>query len=375
MSDCPEAASPAAPCDPSTDARAARLKKFEREQLIIEHLNRGVSVAEIAAREEVTEKRMRALVSEILARRMPEPPAEFLALQVSRLNEALMVAYSAMSGANLKAVGLVVRIVRELDRYHGFSAAHRRVLPDAPRLDHEDRLAPDARLTKRPEAAPQVLEKAAPRNGVVPDASDPQNAAPIRDEASASFLETPAQAPLALDAPPPDRPETAPQELEKPHSAPGNGMGAEASDPQDAAPVRDEASGLGTPAEAPLAPDPPPADRPETVPQPFGIARIAPGNGAAWQAPDPQDAAPIRNEAFASGLETPAEESLAIDAPLNDRPEAAPQALEKPQIRTANGMGAAWALGGAFFVSPAVAGPAAFRRVNVRATQNGIAAC
>src|SRR5271157_3889183 len=263
-----ESVPPAPLRDRSIEARrAARQAKARRERRIVDFLNRGVSVAEIAAREEVTEKRMRALVSGILARRMPEPPAEFLALQVSRLNEALMVAYSAMSGANLKAVGLVVRIVRELDRYHGFSAAHRRVLPDAPRLDHEDRLAPDARLTKRPEAAPQVFEKAAARNGAVPDASDPQDAAPIRDEASASFLETPAQAPLALDAPPPDRPETAPQELEKPQSAPGNGMGAEASDPQDAAPVRDEASGLGTPAEAPLAPDPPPADRPEAAPQ------------------------------------------------------------------------------------------------------------
>ena len=38
---------------------------------------------------------MRALVSEILARRMPDPPAEFLALRVSRLSEALLVAYSA----------------------------------------------------------------------------------------------------------------------------------------------------------------------------------------------------------------------------------------------------------------------------------------
>ncbi len=64
---------------------------------------------------------MRALVREILARRMPEPPAEFVALQVSRLNEALLVAYNAMSGANLGAVDRVVRIVRELDRYHGFS--------------------------------------------------------------------------------------------------------------------------------------------------------------------------------------------------------------------------------------------------------------
>ena len=127
---------PAQVRDRSIEARrAARLAKAQRERRIVDLLNRGVTVAEIAAREEVTEKRMRALVSEILARRMPEPPAEFLALQVSRLNEALLVAYSAMSGANLRAVDRVVKIVRELDRYHGFFAAGRRVLPDAPRLE------------------------------------------------------------------------------------------------------------------------------------------------------------------------------------------------------------------------------------------------
>jgi len=82
--------------------RAARLAKARRESRIVDLLNRGISVAEIAARENVTEKRMRALISEILARRMPEPPAEFVALQLSRLNEALLVAYGAMSGANLR---------------------------------------------------------------------------------------------------------------------------------------------------------------------------------------------------------------------------------------------------------------------------------
>src|SRR5271166_5365847 len=151
--------------------RAARVAKARRERRIVDLLNRGVSVAEIAAREKVTEKRMRALVSEILARRMPEPPAEFVAFQVSRLNEALLVAYSAISGANLRAVDLVVKIVRELDRYHGFSAPHRRVLPDAPRLEQEDRLALDAQLN-RPETAAQELEKArsAPGNGAGADA-------------------------------------------------------------------------------------------------------------------------------------------------------------------------------------------------------------
>ena len=129
MSDCPGAAWPAAPLAPPTDARAARLKKFERERLIVDYLNRGLSVAEIAARAGVSEKRMRAVIREILARRMPAPPEEFVAVQLSRLNEALLVAYSAMGPTNLEAVGHVVRIVRELDRYHGLFAGRR--LPEA----------------------------------------------------------------------------------------------------------------------------------------------------------------------------------------------------------------------------------------------------
>uniref|UniRef100_UPI003F9CD2BD hypothetical protein n=1 Tax=Roseiarcus sp. TaxID=1969460 RepID=UPI003F9CD2BD len=77
MSYCAEAASAAAPHNPLTDARAARLAKFEREQLIVGYLNRGVSVAEIAARMDVSEKRMRAIIRDPrtgirgLARRMP----------------------------------------------------------------------------------------------------------------------------------------------------------------------------------------------------------------------------------------------------------------------------------------------------------------
>ena len=123
LSACLEAAPPVAPSYPSTDARAARLAKFKREQRIVEYLNRGVSVAEIAAQVGVGEKRMRAVIREILARRMPHPPEEFVAIQLSRLNEALLVAYSAMSLTNLKAVDQVVKIVRELDRYGGAFAA------------------------------------------------------------------------------------------------------------------------------------------------------------------------------------------------------------------------------------------------------------
>ena len=125
---------PPGACQPPAPARVARLAKFKREQLIVDYLNRGVSVAEIAARIGVGEKRMRAIIRDILARRMPQPPAEFVAIQFSRLNEALLVAFSAMSASNLKAVDQVVKIVRELDRYGGASAAQW-ARPDASRLD------------------------------------------------------------------------------------------------------------------------------------------------------------------------------------------------------------------------------------------------
>ena len=61
MSDCLETLS-AKPLPQPTDARAARLKKFKREQRIVEYLNRGVSVAEIAAQVGVGEKRLRAII-------------------------------------------------------------------------------------------------------------------------------------------------------------------------------------------------------------------------------------------------------------------------------------------------------------------------
>ena len=102
--------------------RAARLKKVEREMRIVRCLNDGLTTREIADREGLTHRRMRAVVQEILEKRLPPPPPEFSALQVGRLNGALDVSYGAMSGANLRAVELVVRIVRQLDRYHDLSA-------------------------------------------------------------------------------------------------------------------------------------------------------------------------------------------------------------------------------------------------------------
>jgi hypothetical protein len=139
--------------------RATRLEKAQREQRVVSLLNRGVSIPEIAAQQGLSLKRMRNVVREILAKRMPQPPAEFLALQVSRLNEALLITYSAMhttaAGANFEAVDRVVRIVRELDRYHGFAAVPR------PREDLEARRLPP------PVERPLALEGPGPRDSQI----------------------------------------------------------------------------------------------------------------------------------------------------------------------------------------------------------------
>jgi hypothetical protein len=205
--------SDAKPRDRSIAARrAGRRAKFERERLIVDCLNRGVSAAEIARPIGVTEKRMRALTKEILARRMPAAPEDFAALQVSRLNEALLAAYGAMSAENLRAVALVVRIVRELDRYHGFAAAARLPgrdpRPAEPEAEASFGLAETA--SQEPERISRGLPDAAPRQAFVP--------APAQDPAARCAARGS-----------PDRPEMAPQALEMTRFAPEKGAPSEVS--------------------------------------------------------------------------------------------------------------------------------------------------
>lgn len=203
--------------------RAARAAKAERERLIVDCLNRGVAVAEIAARIGVTEKRMRALMREILARRAPAAPEEFAAAQVARLNAALAAAYAAMSPDNLRAVALVVRIVRDLDRYHGFVPAARRASLSR-REAHA--MAEPARERSDSSAEPtsQPVEKAqnAPGNGA--SCNGRRNLPAAAEGDAGSTRSSRAEAPDKFAASEIVRLEAAPQALDNARSAPGFGV-------------------------------------------------------------------------------------------------------------------------------------------------------
>ena len=259
----------AAPSPRPADPRAARLAKFKREQRIVEYLNRGVAVAEIAAQVGLSEKRMHAVVRDILDRRMPHPPKEFVAIQASRLNEALLVAYSAMSLTNLKAVDQVVKIVRELDRYHGLSAVagRRRFEPDALAAPDEATVAYGgafvcraewaaaddedlalAGANARPENPPEAIEKIDSAPGEIETSPATQNPlalpglltrgsrgegrgeGPGRLAAESHPAPHPSLLPVngekgRADAPAGDaRPENPPEAIEKIDSAPGDSL-------------------------------------------------------------------------------------------------------------------------------------------------------
>jgi hypothetical protein len=273
MSDSPQAASPAgAPVRPRT-AGAGRLKRFKLEQSIVDSLNRGLSVVEIAARVGVGEKRMRAIIREILARRMPEPPEAFVAIQVSRLNEALLVAYSAMTGMNLKAVDRVVRIVRELDRYHGLCALdRRRPESDARIADRgleapvDGRMAYGGALVCGSELSFSGCETIAPRiaSGIMDFEPDSPDLAltTSKESLSKDALADPGIAALASSEQ--GRPEDPPQAPEKVDSAPANPIASEAH------------LACGEPGPAASPPCAAPNERPEIPAQPLEKVQSAP---------------------------------------------------------------------------------------------------
>jgi hypothetical protein len=93
----------------------------KRDLRLIEKLAAGATIEEIAASEGISVKWARERKAALLASRVIDTPHEFIKLQIRRLSEAMLVSYSAMSLGDLNAVDKVIKVARELDRYHGFA--------------------------------------------------------------------------------------------------------------------------------------------------------------------------------------------------------------------------------------------------------------
>jgi hypothetical protein len=73
----------------------------ERKLRILERLTAGVSAPYIARVENITIRRVRQIIAEMLERREVDPPAGFVPLQIARLSDAMTVAHTMMMEGDL----------------------------------------------------------------------------------------------------------------------------------------------------------------------------------------------------------------------------------------------------------------------------------
>jgi hypothetical protein len=214
-------------------AQKRRVTRAERREIMLELVVAGYERELIAQKLCVSLATVRREVDKAIDQRALDAPDRYVRLQVTRLTRALRVVDDALQRCDLKAVEPLVKIVGLLDRYHGLAAA-----------SATNRQAVEPRRLSRA-VAPLALTHAAPGLELSRAAAG-RVAEPIVDSFEPRRF---GRGIAAREAARRSRPEMAPQRLEKIESAPGNGMGSEASNLQHLVPGR--AADRATPADEP----------------------------------------------------------------------------------------------------------------------------
>ena len=129
----------------------------------------GLTVAHIARVKQLTVRRVRQIIPEMLASREIDPPAGFVQFQIARLSEAMIVARTMMMQGNLPAMDRLIKLTSELDRYHGFAATP---IPWAREAAPPRLAAPESRAISPNRGV--SLAEIAPREGLTAKPSRPE---------------------------------------------------------------------------------------------------------------------------------------------------------------------------------------------------------
>src|SRR5580693_2626167 len=109
----------------SERARKRAVGKTRREALIkrreiyFDLLVSGYSVEQIASHTKKSPSAVRRAVGQALAKRRLDAPEDYARLQVARLTKALRCADLSLEQGDLKAIAPFLKVVRELNLYHG----------------------------------------------------------------------------------------------------------------------------------------------------------------------------------------------------------------------------------------------------------------
>src|SRR5947208_1184559 len=121
----------------SERAHKRALGKIRRETLIkrceayFDLLVSGYSTEQIGSHTKTSPSAVRRAVGQALAKRRLDAPEDYARLQVARLTKALRCADVSLEEGDLKAIAPFVKVVRELNLYHGVTLSSSRSAPGA----------------------------------------------------------------------------------------------------------------------------------------------------------------------------------------------------------------------------------------------------
>jgi hypothetical protein len=97
--------------------RQTQFTRLARTKRILERLRQGWAYDEVAAEEQLTERRVRQIVTEFLKEREAVSDAAHAQIQIDRLGRAMRVAGDALARGDIRAISPLIRVMDRLDRY------------------------------------------------------------------------------------------------------------------------------------------------------------------------------------------------------------------------------------------------------------------
>ena len=124
---------------------------IKRQETYFDLLVSGYSVEQIAIAMKKSPATVRRVVGLALAKRRLDPPEDYARIQVARLTKALRCADESLEQGDVRAIAPFVKVVRELNLYHGLNIGVARPMPAV--LPEIEPTSPPLALTHAPGAA------------------------------------------------------------------------------------------------------------------------------------------------------------------------------------------------------------------------------
>ena len=98
-----------------------RERSIKRQESYFDLLVSGYSIEQIATAMKKSPAMVRRIVGLALAKRRVDPPEDYARLQIARLTKALRCANVSLEKGDVRAIAPFVKVVRELNLYHGLT--------------------------------------------------------------------------------------------------------------------------------------------------------------------------------------------------------------------------------------------------------------